>query len=74
MPCKQRAAEGINLFLEPIRERRAFFETRPLIIIEAVQKGNERVLREGQETIDLVRQAMHYNYNGLLGGDRIAAG
>ena len=64
--CKEKMAAKINSFLEPIREGRAFFEARPAIIKEAVQEGNARTLREGKETISLVREAMHFDYQDLL--------
>jgi tryptophanyl-tRNA synthetase len=66
--CKENAAEKINSFLEPIRTKRAFFEARPSIIKEALQAGNRRTLKEGKETIELVREAMHFDYKDLLGG------
>jgi tryptophanyl-tRNA synthetase len=55
---KQRLARAINTFLEPIRERRASYEGQPGLIAEIVQAGNERMRRESQETMRLVREAM----------------
>jgi len=72
--CKEMLVEKVNSFLEPIREKRAFFEARPLIIKEAVREGNERVLREGKETVRLVREAMHFDYKELLEGEYSVAG
>jgi len=40
---------------------------------EAIKEGNERTLREGRETIRLVREAMHFSYKDLLEGGKIAA-
>lgn len=71
--CKQNVAARINSFLEPIRERRAYFEARPSILKMAVREGNKRALQEGKETIRLVREAMHYNYRNLIEGGKIAA-
>ena len=71
--CKESAATRINSFLAPIREKRAYFETRPSIMKEAIKEGNERTLREGRETIRLVREAMHFSYKDLLEGGKIAA-
>ncbi len=65
--CKQNLAAKINAFLDPIRERRAFFEARPSIIREAVREGNERTRKEGEETTGLVREAMHFDYKDLMG-------
>ena len=71
--CKKIIADRINLFLEPIREKRAYYEARPSFLKKAVKEGNERAIKEGQETVRLVREAMHYNYKNLLGGNKIAA-
>jgi tryptophanyl-tRNA synthetase len=71
--CKQNVAVRINSFLEPIREKRAYFESRPAILKEALREGNERALQEGKETVRLVREAMHYSYRNLLEGEKIAA-
>jgi tryptophanyl-tRNA synthetase len=65
--CKKNLVERINTFLEPIRERRAFFESRPSIVREAVLEGNERTRSEGKETLGLVREAMHFGYRDLVG-------
>jgi len=66
--CKQNLAAKLNAFLDPIRERRAFFEARPLIIKEAIREGNERTRIEGKETLGLVRGVMHFDYKELAGG------
>jgi tryptophanyl-tRNA synthetase len=71
--CKQNVADRINSFLEPIREKRAYYEARPSILEQAVREGNERAVREGRVTVRLVREAMHFNYKDLLGGWEIAA-
>jgi len=70
--CKQNVAARINSFLEPIREKRMYFEARSSILKKAVREGNERALQEGKETIRLVREAMHYDYRDLLKGGKIA--
>jgi tryptophanyl-tRNA synthetase len=71
--CKQNIAEKINVFLEPIRERRASFETRPSIIKEALREGYERTRKESRETMSLVREAMHFSYKDLFDGKNIIA-
>ncbi len=71
--CKQNVADRINSFLEPIREKRAYFKERPAIIKKAIREGNERARQEGEKTVRLVREAMHFNYKDLLGGWEIAA-
>ena len=70
--CKQKIAKVLNTFLEPIREKRAFYETRPAILEEAIRNGNERTRSEGRETIRQVREVMHYDYRDLIEGEKIA--
>jgi tryptophanyl-tRNA synthetase len=55
---KDKLARAINRFLEPIRERHAFFEPRQDLIEDILQVGNKRMLRESEKTIKLVRQAI----------------
>ncbi len=64
--CKNKLADRINAFLEPIRERRAYYEARPSIVKEAVLEGNERTRKEGKETLHLVREAVHFGYLNLV--------
>ena len=71
--CKKKAADRLNSFLEPLRLRRAYFEERPSIMNEAICDGNQRTRTEAGKTMELVREAMHYDYKDLLGGDVIAA-
>ncbi len=70
--CKQMIAEAINTFLEPIHEKRAYYETRPAVLEEAIRNGNERTRSEGRETIRQVREVMHYDYRDLIEGEKIA--
>jgi len=65
--CKKAIADEINSFLEPIRERRAYFMGQPTWIAEAMNEGIRRTLRVSSQTLELVREAMHYNYHSLLG-------
>jgi tryptophanyl-tRNA synthetase len=71
--CKQNLALTLNAFLEPIREKRAYYEAQPSILKNSIRDGNRRVSAEAKETMKLVRQAMHYEYKNLLGGDLVAA-
>ena len=71
--CKENAADKINDFLEPIKSNRAYYETKPSIIKEALQDGTEKVRLISKETINLVREAMHFDYRDLLEEDKIAA-
>lgn len=55
---KEKLAQAINQFLQPIRERRAHFEQRQDLIEAILQAGIQRMLAESEETISLVRQAI----------------
>lgn len=59
---KQKLARALNKFLDPIRERRAYYEARPGLVDEILAAGIERMHKEAKETISLVREAM-----GLFG-------
>jgi tryptophanyl-tRNA synthetase len=55
---KEKLARAINEFLDPIRERRACYQTQPELIEEILQGGNRRMHLESEETMHLVREAM----------------
>ena len=71
--CKENAADKINAFLEPIRNNRAYYEAKPSILKEAIQDGTKKVRSISEETINLVREAMHFDYRDLLEEEKIAA-
>jgi tryptophanyl-tRNA synthetase len=72
--CKQNAAAVINAFLEPIRQKRAEYESKPGTIKNALGAGTERTLKKSRETVRLVREAMHFRYEDLVNGKNIIAG
>jgi tryptophanyl-tRNA synthetase len=55
---KKKLALALNHFLEPIRERRAFYAARPLLVDEILAAGAARVRPISQETLDQAREAM----------------
>jgi len=63
---KKRLIEVINTFLDPIREKRKEFESRPNFVREAIVSGTEQARREAKETLKLVREAMHFDYRGIF--------
>jgi len=60
---KRKLARALNSFLEPIRERRARYASRPGLVEEILDAGISRMRKEAQGTMALVREAM-----GLYGG------
>lgn len=59
---KEKLTRALNAFLDPIRERRAYFETRHQLVIDALVRGTERERKIGEETIRQVRKAMGIHY------------
>lgn len=58
--CKRRAAAGLNEFLAPMRERRAFFKEDYLL--DVLREGSRKARREAQETMALVRKVMRMDW------------
>jgi tryptophanyl-tRNA synthetase len=55
---KDRLARAINGFLEPIRERRAYFSAQRGLVEETLTAGAERMCRLSEETMQLVSEGM----------------
>ena len=61
---KRRLATALNTFLDPIRERRSYYEARPDLVKEAQMDGCERASKVAKETMGRVREAMRILYFG----------
>ena len=59
---KQKLARALNNFLEPIRERRAYYESHRDEVLAAVEKGCTEGRQIGRETMAMVKDAMQTNY------------
>jgi tryptophanyl-tRNA synthetase len=59
---KQQLARALNAFLEPIRDKRAYYEDRPGEVRDALAKGTAAGKKIGQETMEMVRDALQINY------------
>ena len=55
---KQKLARAINEFLEPMRERRVQYESRPGLVDDILVEGIRSVRGTAQETMDMVYEAM----------------
>lgn len=55
---KRKLARAINEFLDPMRQRRAEYEVRPSLVDDILIEGTRKVRRIGQETMDMVYEAM----------------
>ncbi|HEY3314422.1 MAG TPA: tryptophan--tRNA ligase [Bacillota bacterium] len=60
--CKRAIQETIIELLAPMAERRAFYQARPGRVEEILMAGTSRARRIGQETMELVRNAMQMDY------------
>ncbi|MBN2006369.1 MAG: tryptophan--tRNA ligase [Anaerolineae bacterium] len=56
---KKKLARAINAFLDPVRERRAQYESRPGFVEEVLVEGTRRMQRVARETMDMVFTAMN---------------
>ncbi len=61
--CKGILSDRINGFLEPMRERRRYYQERPELIKEILISGVERARQEGEETLNRVREVMQIDYS-----------
>ena len=59
---KNKLTIAINAFLEPIRERRAKFETKPKLIDELIVESTRRARTKTKEVLGAVRAAMKVDY------------
>ena len=59
---KQKLARALSAFLEPIRERRAYYEARPKLVREALAAGTAYAKKVAEQTMAEVRAALRLNY------------
>jgi tryptophanyl-tRNA synthetase len=60
--CKTRLAASLNALLDPIRDRRAYYDDRPDLVDEILQAGTRRAVEVGAETLAQVKEAMKIDY------------
>jgi len=65
--CKEALAEGLNQFLEPVREKRERAAQDPSAIRDVLNLGGSEARIEGQRTLEDVKEKMGLCYRGLLG-------
>ena len=59
---KDRLTAALNELLEPMRERRAKYESNMSLVREALEHGTQRARAIAQETMEMVRDALRLNY------------
>lgn len=60
---KRKLAAAINNFLEPIREKRAYYLAHPLIANDVLAQGISRMQAEAKATMNLVRERTGLSYS-----------
>jgi tryptophanyl-tRNA synthetase len=68
---KKKLAKAINAFLEPIRERRAYFLAHPTMPQDVLASGIRRMQAEAKATMDIVRSLTGLSYSHHLFADEV---
>jgi tryptophanyl-tRNA synthetase len=55
---KEKLARALNTFLDPIRERRAYYESQKGLVEEILYEGTMRMREEARQTLSLAKKAM----------------
>lgn len=55
---KKALAAALNEMLEPMRERRAYFESHPDEVIDIIETGNRRAREEASRTLEVLRERL----------------
>ena len=56
--CKQKMAQHLISALEPVREKRAYYEQRPDVVEEIMIEGSNRASQMARQTMEEVREAI----------------
>jgi tryptophanyl-tRNA synthetase len=56
--CKANCASKISMFLEPIREKRAYYEVRKEEVLDILSEGEKKARKTAEATMTEVRQKM----------------
>jgi tryptophanyl-tRNA synthetase len=59
---KQKLATALIEFLDPIREKRAYYEANLGLVRDALADGTDRARKVAKATMDLVREALDLKY------------
>ena len=59
---KKYLIEILNAFLDPIRQRRATYETQPELVEQILRDGTKKARQEAQKTLAEVKKAMQMEY------------
>ena len=71
MEVKTKLTRALNNFLEPIREKRAYYIAHPTIPQDVLANGIRRMQAEAKETMEIVRAHTGLSYSLDLFVDNI---
>ncbi len=60
--CKKQLSENINMVLNPIREKRKYYEERPELVDNILIEGTKKAQQTAKETMEKIKKAMKLNY------------
>lgn len=60
--CKKELIEKMNEFLNPIREKRKYYEKNPEIIDKILEEGTKKAKQKAEQTMKNVKASMKINY------------
>ena len=60
--CKKQLAHNINEFLNPIREKRRYYEERPELVERILIEGTEKARQTAREVMKRIRKSMKLDY------------
>ena len=60
--CKKELIEAMNKYLEPIREKRKYYDEHPEEVDKILEKGTKDAKAKAEETMKKVRKAMKIDY------------
>ncbi len=68
---KKRLTKAINIFLDPFRERRVYYNAHPKIAQDVLTQGIRRMQFEAHETMEIVRAMTGLSYSSEMFADEI---
>lgn len=60
--CKKELSESVIKYLEPIRERRKYYQSRPELVDKIIKEGTEKARTKARETFKKVKKGMKIDY------------
>ncbi len=60
--CKKQLAQNVNNFLNPIREKRKYYEEHPELVEKILKEGTLKTRQTAKETMKKIKKAMKLDY------------